>query len=386
MRSLEADRRSRLRDLPRSDHDDWSLFTGRPSSHFDLGAARAGIAGKRVLVTGAGGFIGSALTRALIPLEPGELTLLDVGELGLHELASSLQSTDARFLSRLVVGSIGDPALVDEVFHHYRPQVIFHAAACKHVPLMEANPFTAAATNALGTQLIVEAAVAAGAEQCILLSTDKAVDPGSMMGATKRIAELILLSQSVPTQMKVLRLGNVFGSSGSVVPLFLRQITMGGPVTVTHPEVTRYFLPVSEAVQHLLSAVVTSASPAVLVADMGKAHHICDLARFLIATYPNPLTEVEIVFTGLRPGDKLVEQMISSREQLAIASTNGLHLVQTSIPSETQMSRCLETIQIAVAKRDLDLLLLAIGTVVPEYHPSGLLRGGSVAGGKVRSV
>ncbi len=245
------------------DHDvDWSLFTGRSAGSLDLHAARESLAGKRVLLTGAGGFIGSALSKELAKADPAELILLDAGELGLYDLDYNLQRAGVAFRRRLVVGSVRDSALIDQIFRQHRPQVVFHAAACKHVPLMEANPFTAASTNILGTQLIVEAAAVTCAEQCILLSTDKAVDPDSIMGATKRVAEMILLAQCSPTRMKALRLGNVLGSSGSVVPLFLDQISRGGPVTVTDPRATRYFLTVREAVRHLLATLSIPTSPA----------------------------------------------------------------------------------------------------------------------------
>lgn len=363
-----------MSDFHDGDYEDWSLFTGRPAKPLDRDAVRASVAGKRILVTGAGGFIGSAFTRALAKADPAELVLLDVGEQGLHQLNCDLQRADVRLPTPLVVGSVRDPALIIEVFNRHQPQVVVHAAACKHVPLMERNPFTAASTNVLGTQLIAETAMASGAEQCLLLSTDKAVDPGSIMGATKRIAELILLAQRTATQMKALRLGNVLGSSGSVVPLFLDQISRGGPVTVTDPEATRYFLSVNEAVQHLLSALAIAASPSLLVPDVGEPHGIYDLAKFLIAKCSRIPSGVEIVFTGLRSGDKLVERMSSPREHLAPRAEIGLHMVQTSIPPLVEVSRCLDEVEAAVSKRDLNDLLRAIQIVVPEYRPRELLR------------
>jgi len=369
------------------DHDDdWSLFTGRSAGSLDLHAARESLAGKRVLVTGAGGFIGSALSKELAKADPAELILLDAGELGLYDLDYNLQRAGVALRKRLVVGSVRDSVLIDQIFRQHRPQVVFHAAACKHVPLMEANPFTAASTNILGTQLIVETAAAACAEQCILLSTDKAVDPDSIMGATKRVAEMILLAQCTPTRMKALRLGNVLGSSGSVVPLFLDQISRGGPVTVTDSRATRYFLPVGEAVRHLLATLSIPTSPALLVPDVGEAHTICDLARFLIARNCPSTIEVEIAFTGLRPGDKVAERMISAREHLATPAIDGLYNVQTSTLAPAELSRCLKDIEAAVAERDLARLLNAIQELVPEYHPSNLLRGDLAAAPEVPSA
>jgi len=376
----QENRRNRLSDVREFEDDDWTLFTGRSPGLLDLHAVRENIAGKRVLVTGAGGFIGSALSRELAKADPAELVLLDVGELGLHQLDYDLQQAGVSLRKRLVVGSVRDSALIDQIFRQDTPQVVFHAAACKHVPLMEANPFTAASTNILGTQLIVETAVAAGAEQCILLSTDKAVDPDSIMGATKRVAELILLGKCSPTKMKALRLGNVLGSSGSVVPLFLDQISRGGPVTVTDSRATRYF------VQHLLATLAIPLSPAILVPDMGEAHSICDLARFLIARNSQNTTHVEITFTGLRPGDKVAERMISTREHLAAPAIKGLYRVQTSTIPSAQLSRCLEKIQAAVSERDLAPLLNAIQEIVPEYRPSNLLKHDLAAAPEVPSA
>lgn len=363
-----------MSDLRLPEDNDWRLFTGRHPSPIDAHAVRASVAGKRVLITGAGGFIGSALTRAIACLNPGKLVLLDVGELGLHQLQCHLQAAAPELATEFVVGSIRDSTLLCEIFKVHQPQIIFHAAACKHVPLMEANPFTAASTNALGTKLLVETAVAAGAEQCILLSTDKAVDPNSIMGATKRIAELVLLSQSGGTQMKALRLGNVLGSSGSVVALFLDQISRGGPVTVSHPDATRYFLSIEEAVQHLLSVMPSGPGPAIFVPDMGKPHHIRDLAAFLIEGRAPSSHKPQIVFTGLRPGDKLSERVLSSAESIGDHTTHGLHRIEAVATEPRDLARCLEDMDHAVAERNLDRLLQAVQSAVPEYHPSDLLR------------
>lgn len=351
----------------------WNLFTGRAAPRFDAGAVRTRVEGKRILVTGAGGFIGSALAKALAQFGPDELILLDLAEAGLYQLGRDLADATAGPKIRLVVGSICDPPLIQELFNRHRPDIVFHAAACKHVPLMEANPFTAASTNVLGTQLILEAASRASAEQCILLSTDKAVDPASIMGATKRVAELIFLAERGYTVAKALRLGNVLGSTGSVAPLFIDQISRGGPVTVAHPEAIRYFLTVDEAVQHLLSALLVEVSSAILFPEMGEPHRIHDLAHFLVSQQRTRSSDIEIVFTGLRPGDKLAESMTSKNESLAQAA-DGLHVVQPFCPSESELLDNIAAIADAVSRRDLNQLLKAIRTLVPEYHPSHLLR------------
>ena len=357
-------------------HDaaDWSHFTGELSPPFDLESVRGRLQGKRILVTGAGGSIGSALTNALAALGPSDLILLDISELGLYQLDRELGPTHPGVRLHLVVGSILDVPLLEEIFTTHRPHIVFHAAACKHVPLMELNPFSAATTNILGTQRILQAASAAAAEQCILLSTDKAVDPSSIMGATKRIAELIVLSQPGTPQSKALRLGNVLGSSGSVAPLFAAQISRGGPVTVAHPEATRFFLSAQSAVQHLLATLNVDTSPAILVAQPGAPQRIYDLAQFLIRRAAPEARNTEIVFTGLRPGDKLSEQMTSAHELLSPAGPNGLSIVRSATPLPPSLPRALEQISDAVTRRDLKPLLDAIQLAVPEYHPGALIQ------------
>src|SRR6202011_5562402 len=208
------------------------------------------IAGKTILLTGAGGFIGSALAEAILTLKPGHLILLDHSERNLNEIDLKLAGTTARDLYTSVLGDICDTKLLSEVLQRYRPHAVYHAAAFKHVPLMETNPFAAVANNALGTYNLAKLVGASGVANMLMISTDKAVNPISIMGASKRVAELALLNFDNPrTRMNAIRLGNVWGSPGSVVPTFLSQISDGGPITVTHPKVSRYFLQVEEAVE-----------------------------------------------------------------------------------------------------------------------------------------
>ncbi len=344
-------------------------MTDIADSALDPGQVRASVEGRRILITGAGGSIGSALARSLAQLGPEQLVLLDAGELGLHQLEIDLRHASLPTSPKLIVGSVCNVPLLQELFDRERPQIVFHAAACKHVPLMERNPFTAAATNALGTMRLLEAA--SDAEQCILLSTDKAVDPASIMGATKRIAELIFLVAAMRSQHKVLRLGNVLGSSGSVLPTFLDQIARGGPVTVSHPDATRYFVSIERAVQALQTTLLIDSSPTIFVPEMGSPHRIVDLAQSLI---DRAAENIEIVFTGLRPGDKLTEELVSRREVLSASAMHGLRSVGTSSSSLSISSEGLEQLAHAVDRRHLPKLLVAISALVPEYQPSDLLQ------------
>jgi len=360
---------------PHADLFDWSDFIGR--EEFSISeSARGSMRGKRILVTGAGGSIGSALAKELAQYGPSELVLLDHSELGLYELDRHFQAARGNAAVRLVIGSVCDWSFVQDLFRHVRPHIIFHAAACKHVPLLETNAFAAAVTNVLGTRLIAEAAGANGAEQCILLSTDKAVEATSIMGATKRIAECIFLTHGDSTTvMKILRLGNVLGSSGSVVPLFLEQIRRGGPVTVTHPEATRYFLTLSGAVAYLAGSASPEVSSGLFVPKLVGPHRIIDLARFLIERTSSGRDEVAIAISGLRPGDKITESMTGPNEFSESTIFEGsLQRVRTRSLTYAEVDRCLRGIEDAVGRRDLTSLLLTIDMLVPEFRHSSLLR------------
>lgn len=349
-------------------HDNWS-FLGRKRDSFDS-TIRPYLNGKRVLITGAAGFIGSALARSISRLPVEHLLLLDIAESGLHELALDLDK-DASVSHDLIVGDVCDANLLADIFKRHHPQIVLHAAACKHVSLMEDNPFAAARTNVCGTQQVTQAASTFGADQVLLISTDKAVAPVGVMGATKRIAELILLSNCSSTRMKAIRLGNVLGSTGSVVPTLQRQIAQGGPITITDAACTRFFHSIDEAIHRLLSALLLDGSSTLYVSDVDKPYRIVDLAQFLMENAGLEPQKIEWVFTGLRPGEKISEQMTSNEEIVATRSIHGLHEVLHSPgPTPQQLTVAIAKIDAAHDLRDLGRLLEVIVSIVPGYVPS----------------
>ncbi len=338
-------------------------------------AIEENISDRRVLLTGAGGSIGSALAQAMIPLEPQLLILLDNSERNLHEIDSQLATMVDPNSYKSVLGDICDPALMSELFKRYRPEVVYHAAAFKHVPLMENNPFAAVRNNALGSASLARIAQAEGVANFVMVSTDKAVNPISIMGASKRIAELALLSLNNPkNRMSALRLANVLGSRGSVVPTFLKQISQGGPVTVTHQDVSRYFLTMSEAVELILLASGLEESGGIFVPQVDGPVKILDVAIELIRDNPiESRKDIPVTFTGLRPGDKMSEEFFSRDE--SSEPTNDPRLLRintTEIPAGifdnqiADLSRC-------VNERNLPAMVEALCRIIPEYRPTELL-------------
>jgi len=277
------------------------------------------VGGKSILVTGAGGSIGSELCRQLARFAPRKLVLFEQSEFALYTLEQwfSVHMPDIALVS--LAGDVKEAARLAEVFEAHGPQVVFHAAAYKHVPLMEVgNAWQAVRNNVLGTLLVAECASRFGAERFVLISTDKAVNPTNVMGATKRLAEMVceaLHRQGGATQFEMVRFGNVLGSTGSVIPKFQEQIARGGPVTVTHPEITRYFMSIPEAAQLVLQAAAMGQGGEIFVLDMGEPVRIVDLARKMIHLSGYSDSEIRIEFTGLRPGEKLYEELLADAEQ-----------------------------------------------------------------------
>lgn len=333
--------------------------------------------GKRVLITGAGGSIGSALAHAVFRCDPEHIVLLDASEQALHSLTQDIArpgspAIDTPYTAAL--GSVGDRGLIEELFERHRPELVIHAAAFKHVPLMEFHPFAAMQNNALGAFTLTQAAIESGAEQVLMLSTDKAAEPSSIMGASKRIAELMLLAlASRATRLKAVRLGNVLGSDGSVLPIFQGQIDRGEPLSVTHPDASRYFLSMEQAVHLLLHALSSEIPAGIFVPELGEPVRIEEIARHLLEASPGSASQ--IVFTGLRPGDKLTEKLISSSEsvsELYIGErASFLRAVHTS--SSTEVESALEELQEAMQERSLPQLLRVVMKLVPDYRPSAVI-------------
>jgi len=327
---------------------------------------------RNVLLTGAGGSIGSALAKSILAQEPRSLILLDHSEQNLHQIDFDLSAVPGGDVRSAILGDVCDPALLSEIFEEFEPDVVIHAAAFKHVPLMERNPIPAVQNNSLATNLLAQTARTHGVASFVMVSTDKAVNPQSVMGASKRLAELALLRwSSARSSMRAVRLGNVFGSRGSVVPTFLRQISAGGPVTVTHPDVNRYFLSMSEAVELLISAVSLAGQGGIYMSDPGEPVRILDLAHQLIEKDGfERHRQIPIVMTGLRPGDKMSEQFFSDDEAVAEPSDERLRLIKTPEPTHEKFDALMAELQEAVDRRDLTSVLDGLCRLVPEYRPS----------------
>jgi len=329
--------------------------------------------GKRVLVTGAGGSIGSELCRQIARYHPATLVLFERYENGLFALDLELR---AQYPKITIIPAIGDVTVLErvtEVLQQTDPELVFHAAAHKHVPLMELNPKEAVRNNVLGTKTVAEASLASAVDRFVLISTDKAVNPTSVMGATKRLAEDLLqsLSHRGQTKFTVVRFGNVLGSNGSVVPLFADQIRKGGPVTVTHPEIKRFFMTIPEAVQLVLQASLLGQGGEVFVLDMGEQVKVVDLARNMIVfSGLVPDQDIQIVYSGLRPGEKLYEELFEETEQVEpTAYAKIRRAISASAIQSDRLDRAIANLEAAVSHGDDDELIRRLNEAVPTYTP-----------------
>jgi FlaA1/EpsC-like NDP-sugar epimerase len=353
-----------------SNRIDWRAFLARPPLPRPSPETVAAFADTPLLITGAGGSIGSALALRLAQSGSSRTVLLDASENHLYQLQQALAGTGASPNTAFVLGNAGDAVLLEDLFAAHRPRMVFHAAAHKHVPLLELQPFAAIANNIFATETLVAAAAKHGA-RALLLSTDKAVQPASVMGATKRIAEKIVLASGGT----VLRLGNVLGSSGSVTEIFAEQAARGGPLTVTDPKARRYFLTMEEAVDLLLQAAhmaahiaASAGSGAVLAPALDADHSIAELAGF-IARALGDSRELPVHFTGLRPGDKLVERLWDDGE-CASPAKDGLLLIHSVRPESSDFASGLSALRAAVRERDLAAALAALRALAPGFRPS----------------
>jgi FlaA1/EpsC-like NDP-sugar epimerase len=329
------------------------------------------IAGRRVLVTGAGGSIGGELCRQIAGMSPASLVMLDRYENGLHALHVELQDRPHAFAFHQVIGDVTDATRVNAVFTQYQPEIVFHAAAHKHVPLMEDNPCEAIKNNVTGSRIVAEAAERHAADRFILISTDKAVNPISVMGASKRLAELVVRARAVgsATTFATVRFGNVLGSNGSVVPRFLDQIQKGGPVTVTHPEVRRFFMLIPEAVQLVLHAAAQANNGATYVLEMGEQVKLVDMARHLIRLSGFvPEDEIAIKFIGLRPGEKLAEELVGDGETTRPSRVEKILRVSSAVLPSAELLRGIRAIEEQAWGSDTAAVMTLVGRLLPGYN------------------
>lgn len=331
------------------------------------------VGGKRILVTGAGGTIGSELAQQLCTLGPARLVLLDRYENTLFCLHQRLTAAHPGLSIDPVVADVTDARRVEEIFRVERPEIVFHAAAFKHVPLMEAAPCEAVRNNVMGTRLVATAAARHGVERFVLISTDKAVRPTSVMGATKRVAELLVryLGQQSRTTFITVRFGNVLGSNGSVVPLFLEQIRRGGPVTLTHPDVRRYFMLIQEAVQLVLHAAAADERSHGFVLEMGEQVPLVDLARDLIRLSGfTPDRDIPLAFVGLRPGEKLIEELVGPDEVAEPSTVPHVRRLESSINwSEREAVWELQRLERLAIEGKRDDVISQLRRLVPTFAP-----------------
>ena len=352
---------------------------GRPQTKHDREAMGALIAGQNVLVTGAGGSIGSELVRQIAGFSPASITLLDSSEFSLYEIDQELEQANPKLSRYAVLGDVRDRTRLDQLIESHAPSLVFHAAALKHVPMVEQNPLEGILTNVIGSRNVADACLAHKVQTMILISTDKAVNPPNIMGATKRLAESYCQALDIEAQKEngtrfvTVRFGNVLGSTGSVVPLFQKQLASGGPLTVTHTEVTRYFMTTREAVELVLQASAVGRSNdedvgRINVLEMGEPVRIYELAEQMIRLAGmQPEKDIEIRITGLRPGEKLHEELLHESEELLSTGSAGILLAAPRTSDISTLRDALDKLEVAARNRQRDEAMQILCTVVPEY-------------------
>ncbi len=343
---------------------------GRDPVSLDWTSIRTGLSGKRVLVTGGGGSIGSELCRQIARLGAESMVVLELAEYNLYRIGQELKREFPDLILVPVLGDCTDPATCERVFEMHRPQIVFHAAAFKHVPLLQSQVREAFRNNVLATQVLAHCADRHKAEVFLLISTDKAVNPANVMGATKRAAEMVCqsLARNSNTHFITVRFGNVLDSAGSVVPLFREQIAKGGPVTVTHPEISRYFMTIPEACQLIMQAAVLGNGGEIFVLDMGEPIQIRYLAEQMIRLANKiPGKDIEIVYTGLRPGEKLFEELFHENENNQDTAHAKIFLAESRLSSEAELAIALRHGEQAVRRFDESELLSILRKLVPEF-------------------
>ena len=348
---------------------------GREEVKLDKNSIENLLKGKRVLITGAGGSIGSELVRQCLVYNPAELICIDNSEENLFNISSEMEQIKTRAVIKSILGDILAKKHMEKIINEMRPQIIFHAAAYKHVPIQELHPWAAVKTNVGGTMNLINLADKYRVEKFVLVSTDKAVNPVNVMGATKRLAEKLIQSINIDskTEFSAVRFGNVIGSSGSAIPTFQKQINSGGPVTITHPEMTRYFMSIQEAAQLILQAGAYGKKGKIFLLEMGKPIKILQLARDLIRLSGlEPDTDISIVFTGLRPGEKLYEELQSLDEKVISSEHKKIMILDDSNHkmSWDALKNTIEDLLNIAENLDSDEIQSKLSQLLPDYKPS----------------
>ena len=344
---------------------------GREEVRVNLDDIMDYVSDKVVMVTGGGGSIGSEICRQIAKYNPKRLVIFDIYENNAYEIQQELKRNCPELKLSTLIGSVRDENRLDSVFEKYRPQIVYHAAAHKHVPLMEKSPNEAVKNNVLGTFKLVQMADKWGVERFVQISTDKAVNPTNIMGASKRICEMIIQSfdRVSDTEFVAVRFGNVLGSNGSVIPLFKKQIENGGPVTVTHENMIRYFMTIPEAVSLVLQAGAYAEGGEIFVLDMGEPVRIMDLAKNMIRLSGLTLgRDIEIKITGLRPGEKLFEELLMDEEGMKATPNKQIFIGRPIEVNEAELYRALEVMEQA-AKNETNDMRMLVESIVPTYHP-----------------